>query len=131
MTITLSTPHNAARLQATLDYLDTGTGNAAVRIYGGTRPATPDDTPTSTILAQVELTKPCGTITDATLTLTPLANGLITTTGIATWGRIVNANGDTAFDCDAGEGVGAWEIQLEQTSLFAGGDCIITSATLG
>ncbi len=102
MTITITTAHNDARLGGTLAYLDTGTGNAAVRIYGGTRPATPADVPTSAMLVQVGLTKPAGSVAAGVLTLTQLEDGLIAETGIATWARVVNGNGDTAFDCDCG-----------------------------
>jgi len=131
MTIAITTAHNDARLGGTLAYLDTGTGNAAVRIYGGTRPATPADVPTSAMLVQVGLTKPAGSVAAGVLTLTQLEDGLIAETGIATWARVVNGNGDTAFDCDCGEGAGAWELTLAQTQLYAGGAARITSAVLG
>ena len=131
MTITITTAHNDARLGGTLAYLDTGTGNAAVRIYGGTRPATPADVPTSAMLVQVGLTKPAGSVAAGVLTLTQLEDGLIAETGIATWARVVNGNGDTAFDCDCGEGAGAWEVTLAQTQLYAGGAARITAAVLG
>jgi len=131
MTITITTAHNDARLGGTLAYLDTGTGDAAVRIYGGTRPATPADVPTSAMLVQVGLTKPAGSVAAGVLTLTQLEDGLIAETGIATWARVVNGNGDTAFDCDCGEGAGAWEVTLAQTQLYAGGAARITSAVLG
>lgn len=129
--ISITAALNTARLQAVADFLDIGTGSAAVRIYGGTRPATPADTPSSAMLVQISLTKPCGTVAANVLTLTPAANGLITETGTATWARVVNGDGATAFDCDAGEGAGAWEVQLVQAVLYAGGDCALQAATLG
>ena len=131
MTITTAQALNDARLVGTVAYLDTGTGNAAVRIYGGTRPATAAGTPTSEMLTQISLTKPCGTVSAGTLTITQLEDSLITTTGTATWARVVNGDGATAFDCDAGQGVGAWEVQLGQTTLFAGGAARVVSAVLG
>ena len=131
MTVAITTAHNEARLQGTLTYLDTGAGNAAVRIYGGTRPATPADTPGSAMLVQVELTKPAGTIAAGVLTLTQQADGMIANSGTATWARIVNGAGATAFDCDAGEGIGAWEVQLATATLYAGGDAKIVSALAG
>jgi len=131
MTLAVTTRHADARHQGSISDLDSGTGSAAVRIYGGTRPATPDDTPSSAMLVQITLTKPCGTVADGLLTLTQLEDGLIAETGVATWARIVNGDGLTAFDCDAGQGAGAWEVQLVQTQLYAGGDARITSAVLG
>lgn len=120
-----------AALTGRLAFLDTGTGNAAVRIYGGARPATAADTPTSAMLVQVSLTKPCGTVSGGLLTLTQLEDGLIVNSGIATWARVVNGDGATAFDADCGVGVGAWEVQLAQTQLYAGGAARIVSAVLG
>ena len=131
MTLALTTKHANARHQGSINDLDTGTGNAAVRIYGGTRPATPDDVPTSAMLVQISLTKPCGTVADGLLTLTQLEDGLITETGTATWARFVDGNGATWFDADAGQGAGPWEVQLAQSTLYAGGDARIVSAVLG
>lgn len=129
--LALHVRHANARHVGSIADLDTGTGNAAVRIYGGTRPGTPADVPGSAMLTQISLTKPCGTVTDGLLTLTQLEDGLIAETGIATWARVVNGNGDTAFDCDAGEGVGGWVVQLAQAQLYAGGSARIISAILG
>lgn len=120
-----------AALVGRLAFLDWGSGNAAIRIYGGTRAASCADVPGSAMLVQIELTKPCGGVSGGVLSLTQLADGLIAVTGIATWARVVNGAGATAFDCDAGEGVGAWEIQLVQATLYAGGSARIVSAVLG
>ena len=131
MTIAITSAHADARLSGTVSFLDAGPNNAAVRIYGGVRPTTPADTPTSEMLVQVDLTKPCGTVPAGVLTLTQLEDGLITASGTATWARVVNGRGVTAFDCDCGEGIGAWEVQLAQVALYAGGAARITSAVLG
>lgn len=131
MTIAITQAHADARLTGTVTYLDSGTGNAAVRLYGGTRPATPADTPSSEMLVQIPLSKPCGTVSAGVLTLTQLEDGLIGTSGIATWARVVNGDGATAFDCDCGAGPGVWEVQLAQVNLYAGGGARITSAVLG
>lgn len=121
----------SAALQGRIDFLDSGAGNAAIRIYGATRPASSADVPGSAMLVQIELTKPCGTITAGVLGLTQLADGLIVASGTGTWARFVNGAGATAFDCDAGEGAGAWEVQLVQADLYAGGSARIVSAILG
>jgi hypothetical protein len=66
-----------------LAFLDAGTNPARLRIYGGTRPATPATTPASAMLVEIRLTKPAGTIAGGLLTLTQQEDGLITATGIA------------------------------------------------
>ena len=132
MTVTITQAHNEARLAGTLGFLDTGSGNAAVRIYEGTRPATAADAPTgSTLLVQIELTKPAGTVGSGALALTQLENGLILATGLSTWARFVNGNGATAFDCDVDDGVNNGEVVMAQRQLFAGGEAKMVSATLG
>lgn len=130
MTLAITPAHNAARLSGTRAHLDEGAGNAALRIYGGTRPATPSDAPPGALLVQITLTKPCGSVANGVLTLSQQADGLIATSGTATWARAVNGDGITAFDCDCGQGPGAWEVQLAQTVLYAGGSARLSNATL-
>lgn len=131
MTITITQAHNNARLAGTLAYLDTGASTARLRIYGGTRPASPTTAPGSAMLVEIPLTKPAGTVAGGVLSLTQSANGMVEQSGVATWARAVNGNGDPVFDADAGQGPGAWEVVLAQAQLYAGGEVALTSATLG
>jgi hypothetical protein len=129
--IEVSSDHNASRLAGSLAHLNTGAGNPAVRIYGGTRAASITTAPSTPLLVQIPLTKPAGVVSAGVLTLTQSADGIIAASGVATWARVVNGNGDASFDCDAGEGAGPWEIQLVQSTLYAGGAARIISAVLG
>lgn len=131
MTITISAEHHAARLEGTRTFLDEGASPARVRIYGGIRPATPADTPASAMLVEVRLTKPCGSVIDGHLLLTPQENALIARTGVATWARIVNGAELTAMDLDCSALGGTGDIRLAQTQLYAGGYAQMASATLG
>ena len=131
MTITISAEHHAARLEGTRAFLDEGASPARVRIYGGIRPATPADTPASAMLVEVRLTKPCGSVIDGHLVLTPQENALIARTGVATWARIVNGAEITAMDLDCSALGGTGDIRLAQTQLYAGGYAQMASATLG
>ncbi|MFZ6713028.1 hypothetical protein [Undibacterium sp. TC9W] len=63
--------------------------------------------------------------------LTASAFGLIGVTGQATWARVVNGNGDIAFDCDVTDTAGNGVIQLESTQLYAGGKAFLTALNLG
>jgi len=130
MTITLSDAYQVIRLEATRSFLDRGTLNARLRLYGGTRPNTPEETPTSVMLAEVQLTKPCGNVTELTLTLTPLSNALITQSGIVTWARLVNGEETTVLDLDCSETDAGGDIQLPQTQLYAGGYAYLSAAKL-
>ena len=131
MTITISAEHHAARLEGTRAFLDEGASPARVRIYSGMRPATPADTPASAMLVEVKLTKPCGSVIDGHLVLTPQENALIARTGVATWARIVNGAEITAMDLDCSALGGTGDIRLAQTQLYAGGYAQMASATLG
>ena len=128
--ITISTGLNEARLTGTKDFLDLGTGNARIRIYNSTRPAS-GGTPT-TQLVEIELDKPCGTVAGNVLTLASTDIPLCDASGSATWARVVNGNGDFAFDCDVSSvAAGTGQVQLEDTSLLAGGKTQLVSGVLG
>lgn len=131
MTLQITAAHNDARLSGTLAFLDEGPGNARLRIYAGARPANPEDEPAAAHLVEIPLTKPAGVVSGGALALTQSENGLISATGVATWARAVNGDGVTAFDADAGQGAGAWEVQLSQAQLFSGGEVQLLSAVLG
>jgi hypothetical protein len=130
--LAISVAHNEARLAGTIAFLDTGAAHAKVRLYEGTRAANVATAPTGgTLLAEVELTKPCGTITAGVLTLTQLADGTIGKSGTATWARIINGNGDEAIDCDVTIPAGTGEIKIPSVDLYLGGGARLVSAALG
>lgn len=131
MTVAISDEHNEARLAGTLAFLDAGPLPARLRIYGGTRPATPATTPTSAMLVEIRLTEPAGTIAGGLLTLTQQEDGLITATGIATWARLVNGHDVTAMDLDCSGSEGEGDVKLAATQLYLGGDARLVSAILG
>ena len=132
MTIQITAALKNARLQATLAHIDTGPDAPLVQLYDGTRPANADTAPAvgNRLLVAIPLTQPAGAVLDGVLTLTPEAPGLIILTGTPTWARLVNGAGDAVLDADTGVGAGAWEVQLAQAELFAGGDAKITSFAL-
>lgn len=131
MTVAITVAHNEARLGGTLGFLDAGPKPARLRIYGGTRPESPSVLPTSSMLVEIILTKPAGTISAGLLTLTQQENGLIAATGVATWARMINGNDVTALDLDCSGTDGMGDIKLASTNLYLGGDARMVSAILG
>ena len=131
MTVAITVEHNEARLAGTLSFLDAGSNPARLRIYGGTRPATPATTPTSAMLVEIRLAKPAGAILNGLLTLTQQEDGLITASGIATWARLVNGDDVTALDLDCSGTDGNGDVKLASTTLYLGGDARMVSAILG
>jgi hypothetical protein len=131
MTVAITIEHNEARLAGTLAFLDAGPNPARLRIYGGTRPATPATVPSSAMLVEIKLTKPAGTISGGLLMLTQQEDGLITATGVAAWARLVNGNDVNALDLDCSGTDGEGDVKLASTSLYLGGDARMVSAILG
>lgn len=121
-----------AALEGRLIFLSTGTGVAAIKIYAGTRPASAADAPgASVMLVQIDLTSAVGAVSGAALTLNAVGAGLIAESGVATWARVINRNGATAFDMDVGLSTSSAECKLVDTTLYAGGQVALISASLG
>lgn len=130
--ISQSTDFNEAALTGRRDWLDLGSDNAKIVIYGGTRPAS-GGTPGASALAVITLTKPCGVVSAGALTLAQDGTPLVTNTGVPTWARVLNGDGDFAFDCDAtdDDAPEPGEVVLSQAILYAGGELHLVSATFG
>lgn len=127
--IAISTEHNAARLAGTLAFLDTGTDNARIRIYGDVRPAAGGAE--TTLLVEIKLDKPSGTVAGGVLTLSSSDIPLVLNSGEATWARIVNGGGDWSMDCDVSDESGDAAVKLPSTTLYAGGKTVLVSGVLG
>lgn len=128
--IQISTALNDQRLNAVVQFLSRGTESAYVQIYGGVRPAL-GEAPTGDLLASIPLVDPVGDVEDGLLTVTPTEEALIQTSGEATWARIINGEGELAWDCDVSDLSGMGELRLPVTTLYAGGHTRIVSGLLG
>jgi hypothetical protein len=129
MTLSVSFDLKNARLSAVVAFLDTGAGVARVRIYPGARPLV-SAPPDAGFLAELPLLKPSGSVMDCILTLAPGSPVLNANSGVAAWARVVNGNGETAFDGDVTDTAGAGEIKIQSTVLYEGGETRMVSGTL-
>ncbi len=129
MTLSVSFDLKNARLSAVVAFLDTGAGVARVRIYPGVRPLV-GAAPEIGFLAELPLLKPSGSVLDGTLTLAPGEPVLNANSGVASWARVVNGNGETAFDCDVTDTAGGGEIKIQSTVLYEGGETRMVSGVL-
>ena len=130
--ITISSDHNAARLEGSRVYIDTGANPAKLCFYGSTRVAL-TSTPTTPPLSTIELANPSGAVDATGYHLVALDDGLNMSTGVALWVRLYTRSGAAAVDFDVRattDPVEYGEIVLEQTTLFAGGVTRLVSATL-
>ena len=103
-----------------------------IEIRSGTQPASANNATAGTLLATLQLSSPVeASITNGVLTFgTITEDSSADATGTATWARVRggDTNNETVFDCDVGTS-GA-TINLNTTSIVAGGPVRITSFTL-
>lgn len=131
MTIRITLPHADYRLQGTIDFLNLGPNKAKLELYGATKPTAVTDPAGTPLLAYIELTDPVGSISGNVVSLTQFEDGLVLVTGVVTWARLLNGNGDVAQDMDASDTSGSGDVQLETTQLYAGGVARLISALIG
>ena len=128
--IAISTALKNCRLESVVAFLQLGTDGATANIYDGVRPAL-GAVPGGALLVTIPLAAPVGTVAAGLLTVTPTADALNAATGQATWARIMNGNGELAWDCDVSDPNGTAELILTSTTLYIGGFTRIVSGTLG
>lgn len=118
-----------ARLQALADYIDAGTGTAAILVLSGDRPPV-GSAYTGTLLVTVPLPVPCGIPAGGELMLNVPEWVNASGTGTASWARIVTADGLSVADMGVGlTGSGA-DVEINTLYVFAGGLFSLTAAIL-
>lgn len=135
MSLTISDGLANARLEATRDFIDTGSGNGRVRFYATTQPDS-GEAPGGSPLVEAVLAKPCGVVSARVLTLAQLepAGDMIALDGTALWARVVNGNGDFVMDGDVSDDSGTGVFKIAGTTgtlLYAGGSLIMGTTALG
>ena len=121
-----------ALVQIYQELIDAGAGAGVIEIRSGSPPPSPDGVATGTLLA---------TLTFATLSAPPAAGGSLIfspitedseadASGEAGWARIKDSDGNKVFDCTVG-GPGSGEfLELNTTTITAGGPVRINSFIL-
>ncbi|MDG4562556.1 MAG: hypothetical protein P9E88_14810 [Candidatus Competibacter sp.] len=108
-------------------WLDGGT----IKVYDGTRPATPDTVITSqTLLVIFELPDPAGTVTNGVWEADVIDAAMIAATGTAAWARLFDATGAVIADLDVGLTDSDAALWLDNLSLVAGGLVTVTGLTI-
>ena len=113
-------------------FLDTGTGNATIEIYGTARPPAGDVAGGAPLLTVV-LAKPCGDVVAGSLVLAANdpAGELITASGDAVWARFKNGEGAWAFDADVTVDGNGGEVQFPDIHLYEGGRAPLSPSVIG
>jgi hypothetical protein len=100
MAIQISAAAANTQIDALVGLID-ATGAALFYMYTGERPASPDDTPTGTLLCAVGLNEPSfSEAADgvATLNVSTVPHGIAVATGTIGWYRITDAEGTGVID---------------------------------
>ncbi|CAN5753484.1 hypothetical protein BH11PSE12_BH11PSE12_08220 [soil metagenome] len=99
MTLSIGSAHKQWVSNARRAHIDNGTGPGKIKYYPDPRPAS-GDTPTVTMLCQMLLAKPCGTVDPSGLHLTTSAPAQATGSGIIRWARITDSDDNFIMDGD-------------------------------
>lgn len=127
MSVIPSLAAGLAQLQALAAFLDTGSSNATISFYKGTKPASVAVAASSgDKLVTMNLPEPCFKQLNAdSIELYPTDTGTVTQAGTATWARLYNGNGDAVADFSVGT-----EITLANPILALGSTLMINSIVL-
>lgn len=109
-------------LQASLSLLDAAPGPASILLYAAPRPD-PGETPAGALLANLPLATPAAGEIDteaAQIVLAVPIEAQITANGDAAWARVIDGAGAWWSDASVSEVGGGGEIQLDDTTLYAG-----------
>ncbi len=114
--------------------VDAGAAAGHLRIYAGTRPASPNDAlTTQVLLADLVMSDPAFAATDASgqaaaaaITSDPAADA----TGTATFFRISDSSGAVIFQGDVTATGGGGDLELVTTAINAGVEVAITSLVI-
>jgi hypothetical protein len=116
-----------SRAELTNGWLTGGT----LKIYSGTRPATPDTAISGQVLlATFTFPDPAGTVENGVWTKGAIEQAMVAVSGTAAWARIFDSTGTVIADCDVGATGSGAVIEVSNISLVEGGYVIIVSFTL-
>lgn len=132
MTTRIIVRHNENRLAGTRDCLDTGTGNATIELWEGTRPEGIEGAVgAGTLVGVITLTKPCGSIATGILTPAVVSDTVAVASGTPNYALWKDGNGAVVMDTDAGSLVSSAEVKISPSTVAAGSTVHLLSAAIG
>lgn len=129
MTITMSAAARTAQADSVLDLLDAG---SLMRIYTGTKPATPETAATGTLLLELELNDPAGTVASGVLTLSasPTISAAAVADGTAGYARVLDSSEVAVLDGTVTAIGSGGDFQLSDVALETAQVVTLASGTL-
>lgn len=113
--------------------IDLGAGAGTIKIYTGTQPATGDTALSgNTLLGTLTCTDPSAAgASSGVLTLSAITqDSSADNSGTATWARVQDSDGNNVVDVDVTATGGGGSLQLNTTTIAAGGPIGITAFTI-
>ena len=133
MAVTTREATRNKKLNQYRDDMDAGAGPATLKVYTGSKPATPETAiGAQVLLGTLTFSDPCaadasgGVLTFSSITQDPAADA----SGTAAWARVADSNGVAIWDGTVTAVGGGGDFQLNIVSITAGGPIQMTSATL-
>ena len=115
-------------LRALLRRIDAGLEPASLLLFSG-RPPKGTDVPTQIEpIGIIELLRPAGKITGASLELRFVTNAVAQRSGRVGWARLVSGTGEAVVDCDAGTEGSA--LELNYSEYIEGGPIVVRRLTI-
>lgn len=131
MTIHTRTTTANSALSQYVSAIDAGPSYGTVKIYSGSMPSTPETAATGTLLAELTLAKPCGTVANKTLTFAAIArDNAANASGTAGYFRIADSAGNAILDGDVGITGSAAVLKLNTVAIAIDGPVEISSFVL-
>lgn len=133
-TVHFSTAIKTPLVNAVMSALDAGGSgsHATIKVYTGAMPASPETAVTSqTLLGTLICNYPLGTEASGLLTFGAITqDSAADATGVATWARMATGPGTACVDLDVTATGAGGALQMNTTSIVAGGPISITALTL-
>ena len=121
-----TTTANSA-LTAINNDINAGSGPGKLRIYSGTIPATPETAASGTLLAELTLSDPCGSVANKILTFGAITqDSSADASGTAAWFRVLDSDNNAIFDGDVTVTGAGGTLQLNTTNIVALGPVLVT-----
>jgi hypothetical protein len=125
-TITLSASVSSARATALLNAIGSG---AALTLYTGAIPSSPDATATGSLLATLTLRTPFGVVTGNQLVAGAIPQVIALQSGQAGYGRITTSSGAAICDLDVGI-AGSGAAVVINSNVLAAAPVIVAGLTI-
>lgn len=129
--LTLTNAIRTTMCDTIVDALDAGAGAGTIQIRTGSRPASPADAATGTLLVTITLADPAfGAAAAGVATISDPAQQTAVATGTATWFRALDSTSAACFDGSVTATGGGGDLTLASTSIISGEPVDITGGTV-